>query len=276
MRSHGKKYPPGISRVLALARHFARPGSMAACGFIVAFIVFDSATIALSSNARGYSPASPLDAFLLLFYGEPEHAPSSRFYVTVPITWLMGQALFFAYIACALFWANGGRGRQFLLRAGSSRVWWSSLCLAVLMMTLARLLISAAVCAAFPTVSHLLGTGPSAGELSRVGSIVPLAQSALHIVFSVLLPQILIAQLLAFLSLNLGAFWSFACVAAFSALSAIAPGALLFGDWSMLARNAICCPGGVSPVAIEALCLLLGALLWAIGALRVTSRAELM
>ena len=249
---------------------------MAACGFMVAFVIFDSAAIALSSNARGYSPASPLDAFLLLYYGEPEHAPSSRFYVTVPITWLMGQALFFAYIACALFWANGGRGRQFLLRAGSSRVWWSSLCLAVLTMTLARLLISAAVCAAFPTVSHLLGTGPSAGELSRVGSIVPLAQSALHIVFSVLLPPILIAQLLAFLSLNLGAFWSFACVAAFSALSAIAPGALLFGDWSMLARNAICCPDGVSPVAIETFSFLLCTLVWAIGALGVASRVELM
>lgn len=276
MRSHGKKCPPGISRALALSRHFARPGSMAACGFMVAFVIFDSAAIALSSNARGYSPASPLDAFLLLYYGEPEHAPSSRFYVTVPITWLMGQALFFAYIACALFWANGGRGRQFLLRAGSSRVWWSSLCLAVLTMTLARLLISAAVCAAFPTVSHLLGTGPSAGELSRVGSIVPLAQSALHIVFSVLLPQILIAQLLAFLSLNLGAFWSFACVAAFSALSAIAPGALLFGDWSMLARNAICCPDGVSPVAIETFSFLLCTLVWAIGALGVASRVELM
>lgn len=276
MRSHGKKCPPGISRALALSRHFARPGSMAACGFMVAFVIFDSAAIALSSNARGYSPASPLDAFLLLYYGEPEHAPSSRFYVTVPITWLMGQALFFAYIACALFWANGGRGRQFLLRAGSSRVWWSSLCLAVLTMTLARLLISAAVCAAFPTVSHLLGTGPSAGELSRVGSIVPLAQSALHIVFSVLLPQILIAQLLAFLSLNLGAFWSFACVAAFSALSAIAPGALLFGDWSMLARNASCCPDGVSPVAIETFSFLLCTLVWAIGALGVASRVELM
>lgn len=249
---------------------------MAVCGFMVAFVVFDSAAIALSSNARGYSPVSPLDAFLLLYYGEPEHAPSSRFYVTVPITWLMGQALFFAYIACALFWANGGRGRQFLLRAGSSRVWWSSLCLAVLTMTLVRFLISAAVCAAFPTVSHLLGTGPSAGELSRVGSIVPLAQSALHIVFSVLLPQILIAQLLAFLSLNLGAFWSFACVAAFSALSAIAPGALLFGDWSMLARNAICCPDGVSPVAIETFSFLLCTLIWAVGALGVASRVELM
>lgn len=249
---------------------------MAACGFMVAFVVFDSAAIALSSNARGYSPASPLDAFLLLYYGEPEHAPSSRFYVTVPITWLMGQALFFAYIACALFWANGGRGRQFLLRAGSSRVWWSSLCLAVLTMTLARFLISAAVCTVFPAVSHLLGVGPSAGEIFPVGSLGPSAQATLHMAFSVLLPQLLLAQLLTFLSLYLGAFWSFACVAAFSALSAIAPGVLLFGDWSMLARNTICCPGGVSPVAIEALCLLLGALLWAIGALRVTSRIELM
>lgn len=276
MRSHGKKYPPGISRVLTLARHFARPGSVAACGFIVAFIVFDSATIALSSNARGYSPASPLDAFLLLFYGEPEHASSSRFYVTVPITWLMGQALFFAFIACALFWATDSRGRQFLLRAGSSRVWWCSLCLAVLTMTLARFLISAAVCTVFPAVSHLLGVGPSAGEIFPVGSLGPSAQATLHMAFSVLLPQLLLAQLLTFLSLYLGAFWSFACVAAFSALSAIAPGALLFGDWSMLARNTICCPGGVSPVAIEALCLLLGALLWAIGALRVTSRVELM
>lgn len=276
MRSHGKKYPPGISRVLALARHFARPGSMAACGFIVAFIVFDSATIALSSNARGYSPASPLDAFLLLFYGEPEHVLPSRFYVTIPVTWLMGQSLFFAFIACALFWATSGQGRQFLLRAGSSRVWWCSLCLAVLMMTLARFLISAAVCTVFPAVSHPLGVGPSAGEIFPVGSLGPSAQATLHMAFSVLLPQLLLAQLLTFLSLYLGAFWSFACVAAFSALSAIAPGALLFGDWSMLARNAICCPGGVSPVAIEALCLLLGALLWAIGALRVTSRAELM
>jgi len=249
---------------------------MAVCGFMVAFVVFDSAAIALSSNARGYSPASPLDAFLLLYYGEPEHAPSSRFYVTVPTTWLMGQALFFAYIACALFWANDGRGRQFLLRAGSSRVWWSSLCLAVLTMTLVRFLVSIAVCTAFPAVSYLLGIKPSPGGPSPIGSLGSSPQVAPHLAFSVLLPQILLAQLLAFLSLNLGAFWSFACVAAFSALSAIAPGALLFGDWSMLARNAICCPGGVSPVAIEALCLLLGALLWAIGALRVTSRIELM
>lgn len=276
MRSHGKKCPPSISRALALSRHFARPGSMAACGFMVAFTVFDSATIALSSNARGYSPASPLDAFLLLYYGEPERAPSSRFYVTVPITWLMGQALFFAYIACALFWANGGRGRQFLLRAGSSRVWRSSLCLAVLTMTLVRFLVSIAVCTAFPAVSILLGIKPSPGGPFPIGSLGSSPQVAPHLAFSVLLPQILLAQLLAFLSLNLGAFWSFACVAAFSALSAIAPGALLFGDWSMLARNAICCPGGVSPVAIEALCLLLGALLWAIGTLRVTSRIELM
>lgn len=276
MRSHGKKCPPEISRALALSRHFARPGSMAACGFMVAFVVFDSAAIALSSNARGYSPPSPLDAFLLLYYGEPEHAPSSRFYVTVPITWLIGQALFFAYIACALFWADGGRGRQFLLRAGSSRVWWSSLCLAVLTMTLVRFLVSIAVCTAFPAVSFLLGIKPSVGGPFPIGSLGPSPRVAPHLAFSVLLPQILLAQLLAFLSLNLGEFWSFACVAAFSALSAIAPGALLFGDWSMLARNTICCPGGVSPIAIEALCLLLGALLWAIGALRVTSRVELM
>lgn len=276
MRAHGKKCRPGISGALALARHLARPGSVATCGFIVAFIVFDSATIALSSNASGYSPASPLDAFLLLFYGESEHVLPSRFYVTVPITWLMGQALFFAFIACALFWATDSRGRQFLLRAGSSRVWWSSLCLAVLTMTLARFLISAAVCMAFPAVSHLLGVGPSAGEIFPVGSLGPSDQVALHMAFSVLLPQLLLAQLLAFLSLYLGAFWSFASVAAFSALSAIAPGALLFGDWSMLARNAICCPDGISPVAIEALSFLLCALLWAIGALRVTSRVELM
>ena len=249
---------------------------MAACGFMVAFVVFDSAAIALSSNARSYSPASPLDAFLLLYYGEPEHAPSSRFYVTVPITWLMGQALFFAYIACALFWANGGRGRQFLLRAGSSRVWWSSLCLAVLTMTLVRFLVSIAVCTAFPAVPFLLGIKPSVGGPFPIGTLGPSPQVALHLAFSVLLPQFLLAQLLAFLSLYMGAFWPFACVAAFSALSSIAPGALFFGDWSMLARNAICCPSGVSPVAIEALCLLLGALLWAIGALRVTSRVELM
>lgn len=249
---------------------------MATRGFMIAFVVFDSATIALSSNARGNSPASPLDAFLLLFYGEPEHAPSSRFYVTVPITWLMGQVLFFAFIACALFWATGGRGRQFLLRAGSSRTWWSSLYLAVLAMTLARLLISLAVCAAFPAVSHLLRIEPGTGELSPVCSLGSSDQVALHLAFSILLPQILLAQFLAFLSLYMGAFWSFACVAAFSALSAIAPGTLLFGDWSMLARNAICCSGGLSPVAIEAFSVLLCALLWAIGALRVTSRVELM
>lgn len=249
---------------------------MASRGLMIAFVVFGSATIALSSNAHGYSPASPLDAFLLLFYGEPEHAPSSRFYVTVPITWLMGQVLFFAFIACALFWATGGRGRQFLLRAGSSRTWWSSLYLAAFAMTLARFLISLAVCAAFPAVSHLLSIEPGAGELSPICSLGSSDQVALHLAFSVLLPQILLAQLLAFLSLYMGAFWSFACVTAFSALSAIAPGTLLFGDWSMLARNAICSPGGISPVAIEALSFLLCALLWAIGALRVTSRAELM
>ena len=276
MRSNGKKYRPGISRVLALARHFARPGSMATCGFMVAFVVFDSATIALSSNAHGYFPASPLDAFLLLFYGEPEHAPSSRFYVTVPITWLIGQVLFFAFIACALFWATGGRGRQFLLQAGSSRTWWSSLYLAVLAMTLIRFLISLAVCAAFPAVSHLLSIEPGTGELSPVCSLGFSAQVALHMALSVLLPQILLAQLLAFLSLYMGAFWSFACVAAFSALSALAPGILLFGDWSMLARNAICRSGGLSPVVIEAFSFLLCALPWAIGALRVTSRVELM
>lgn len=261
---------------MALARHFARPGRMASRGFMIAFAVFDSATIALSSNAHGYSPASPLDAFLLLFYGEPEHAPSSRFYVTIPITWLMGQALFFAFIACAIFWATGSRGKQYLLRAGSSRTWWSSLYLAVLAMTLARFLTSLAVCAAFPAVSHLLSIEPGTGELSPVCSLGFSAQVALHMALSVLLPQILLAQLLAFLSLYMGAFWSFACVAAFSALSAIAPGALLFGDWSMLARNAICCPDGISPVTIEAFSLLLCALFWAIGTLRVTSRVELM
>ena len=249
---------------------------MASHVFMIAFAVFDTATIALSSIARGYSPASPFDAFLLLFYGEPERAPSSRFYVTVPITWLMGQALFFAFIACALFWATGGRGRQYLLRAGSSRTWWSSLYLAALAMTLARFLISLAACAASPAASHLLGAGPSAGEIFPVGSLGPSPQVALHLALSVLLPQILLAQLLAFLSLYIGAFWSFACVAAFSALSAIAPGTLLFGDWSMLARNAICSSGGLSPVAIEALSFLLCALLWAIGALKVTSRVELM
>ena len=154
---------------------------MAVCGFMVAFVVFDSAAIALSSNARGYSPASPLDAFLLLYYGEPEHAPSSRFYVTVPTTWLMGQALFFAYIACALFWANGGRGRQFLLRAGSSRVWWSSLCLAVLTMTLVRFLVSIAVCTAFPAVSFLLGIKPSVGGPFPIGSLGPSPWVAPHL-----------------------------------------------------------------------------------------------
>ena len=261
---------------MALARHFARPGRMASRGFMIAFAFFDSATIALSSNAHGYSPASPLDAFLLLFYGEPEHAPSSRFYVTIPITWLMGQALFFAFIACAIFWATGSRGKQYLLRAGSSRTWWSSLYLAVLAMTLARFLTSLAVCAAFPAVSHLLSIEPGTGELSPVCSLGFSAQVALHMALSVLLPQILLAQLLAFLSLYMGAFWSFACVAAFSALSALAPGALLFGDWSMLARNAICCPDGISPVTIEAFSLLLCALFWAIGTLRVTSRVELM
>ena len=276
MRSHGKRRRPRISRVLALARHFARFGHMATRGFMIAFAVFDSATIALSSNAHGYSPASPLDAFLLLFYGEPEHAPSSRFYLTIPITWLMGQALFFAFIACALFWATGGRGKQFLLRAGSSRTWWSSLYLAVLAMTLARFLISLAVCAAFPAVSHLLSIEPGTGELSPVCSLGFSAQVALHMALSVLLPQILLAHLLAFLSLYMGAFWSFACAAAFSALSALAPGALLFGDWSMLARNAICCPDGISPVTIEAFSFLLCALFWAIGTLRVTSRVELM
>ena len=261
---------------MALARHFARPGRMASRGFMIAFAVFDSATIALSSNAHGYSPASPLDAFLLLFYGEPEHAPSSRFYLTIPITWLMGQALFFTFIACAIFWATGSRGKQYLLRAGSSRTWWSSLYLAVLAMTLERFLTSLAVCAAFPAVSHLLSIEPGTGELSPVCSLGFSAQVALHMALSVLLPQILLAQLLAFLSLYMGAFWSFACVAAFSALSAIAPGALLFGDWSMLARNAICCPDGISPVTIEAFSLLLCALFWAIGTLRVTSRVELM
>ena len=276
MRSHGKRRRPRISRALALARHFARPGRMASRGFMIAFAVFDSATIALSSNAHVYSPASPLDAFLLLFYGEPEHAPSSRFYLTIPITWLMGQALFFTFIACAIFWATGGRGKQYLLRAGSSRTWWSSLYLAVLAMTLARFLTSLAVCAAFPAVSHLLSIEPGTGELSPVCSLGFSAQVALHMALSVLLPQILLAQLLAFLSLYMGAFWSFACVAAFSALSAIAPGALLFGDWSMLARNAICCPDGISPVTIEAFSLLLCALFWTIGALRVTSRVELM
>jgi len=249
---------------------------MAACGFMVAFVVFDSAAIALSSNARGYSPASPLDAFLLLFYGEPEHAPSSRFYVTIPITWLMGQALFFAFIACAIFWATGGRGKQYLLQAGSSRTWWSSLYLAVLAMTLARFLTSLAVCAAFPAVSHLLSIEPGTGELSPVCTLGSSDQVALYMALSVLLPQILLAQLSTFLSLYMGAFWSFACAAAFSALSAIAPGTLLFGDWSMLARNAICSPGGLSPVAIEALSFLLCASLWAIGALRVTSHVELM
>lgn len=276
MRSHDKRRRPRISRALALARHFARPGRMASRGFMIAFAVFDSATIALSSNAHGYSPASPLDAFLLLFYGEPEHAPSSRFYLTIPITWLMGQALFFAFIACAIFWATGSRGKQYLLRAGSSRTWWSSLYLAVLAMTLERFLTSLAVCAAFPAVSHLLSIEPGTGELSPVCSLGFSAQVALHMALSVLLPQILLAQLLAFLSLYMGAFWSFACVAAFSALSAIAPGALLFGDWSMLARNAICCPDGISPVTIEAFSLLLCALFWAIGTLRVTSRVELM
>ena len=276
MRSHGKRRRPRISRALALARHFARPGRMASRGFMIAFAVFDSATIALSSNARGYSPASPLDAFLLLFYGEPEHAPSSRFYLTIPITWLMGQALFFAFIACAIFWATGGRGKQYLLRAGSSRTWWSSLYLAVLAMTLARFLTSLAVCAAFPAVSHLLSIEPGTGELSPVCSLGFSAQVALHMALSVLLLQILLAQLLAFLSLYMGAFWSFACVTAFSALSALAPGILLFGDWSMLARNAICRSGGLSPVVIEAFSFLLCALLWAIGALRVTSRVELM
>lgn len=276
MRSHGKRRRPRISRALALARHFARPGRMASRGFMIAFAVFDSATITLSSNAHGYSPASPLDAFLLLFYGEPERAPSSRFYLTIPITWLMGQALFFAFIACAIFWATGGRGKQYLLRAGSSRTWWSSLYLAVLAMTLTRFLTSLAVCAAFPAVSHLLSIEPGTGELSPVCSLGFSAQVALHMALSVLLPQILLAQLLAFLSLYMGAFWSFACVAAFSALSAIAPGALLFGDWSMLARNAICCPDGISPVTIEAFSLLLCALFWTIGALRVTSRVELM
>lgn len=276
MRSHGKRRRPRISRALALARHFARPGRMASRGFMIAFAVFDSAAIALSSNAHGYSPASPLDAFLLLFYGEPERAPSSRFYLTIPITWLMGQALFFAFIACAIFWATGGRGKQYLLRAGSSRTWWSPLYLAVLAMTLARFLTSLAVCAAFPAVSHLLSIEPGTGELSPVCSLGFSAQVALHMALSVLLPQILLAQLLAFLSLYMGAFWSFACVAAFSALSAIAPGALLFGDWSMLARNAICCPDGISPVTIEAFSLLLCASLWAIGALRVTSHVELM
>lgn len=261
---------------MALARHFARPGRMASRGFMIAFAVFDSAAIALSSNAHGYSSASPLDAILLLFYGEPEHAPSSRFYLTIPITWLMGQALFFAFIACALFWATGGRGKQYLLRAGSSRTWWSSLYLAVLAMTLARFLISLAVCAAFPAVSHLLSIEPGTGELSPVCSLGFSAQVALHMALSVLLPQILLAQLLAFLSLYMGAFWSFACAAAFSALSALAPGALLFGDWSMLARNAICRSGGLSPVVIEAFSFLLCALLWAIGALKVTSRVELM
>ena len=276
MRSHGKRHRPRISRALALARHFARPGRMASRGFMIAFAVFDSATIALSSNAHGYSPASPLDAFLLLFYGEPEHAPSSRFYLTIPITWLMGQALFFTFIACAIFWATGSRGKQYLLRAGSSRTWWSSLYLAVLAMTLERFLTSLAVCAAFPAVSHLLSIEPGTGELSPIGSLGFSAQVALHMALSVLLPQILLAQLLAFLSLYMGAFWSFACVAAFSALSAIAPWALLFGDWSMLARNAICRSGGLSPVVIEAFSFLLCALLWAIGALRVTSRVELM
>lgn len=249
---------------------------MATCGFMIAFAVFDTAAIAPSSNAYGYFPASPLDAFLLLFYGEPEHALATRFYVTVPIKWLTGQALFFAFIACALFWANGSRGRQFLLRAGSSRVWWRSLCMAMLAMALARFLVSIAVCTAFPAVSHLLGIEPSVGRAFPIGSLGPSPQFALHTIFSVLLPQILLAQLLAFLSLYLGAFWSFVCVAAFSALSAIAPGALLFGDWSMLARNAICCPDGVSPVVIEVLCLLLCGLLWAIGALRAASRVELM
>lgn len=261
---------------MALARHFARPGRMASRGFMIAFTVFDSATITLSSNAHGYSPASPIDAFLLLFYGEPEHAPSSRFYLTIPITWLMGQALFFAFIACAIFWATGGRGKQYLLRAGSSRTWWSSLYLAALAMTLACFLTSLAVCAAFPAVSHLLSIEPGTGELSPVCLLGFSAQVALHMALSVLLPQILLAQLLAFLSLYMGAFWSFACVTAFSALSALAPGILLFGDWSMLARNAICRSGGLSPVVIEAFSFLLCALLWAIGALRVTSRVELM
>lgn len=276
MRAYGKKCRPGASRALALARHFARPGRVATRGFMIAFAIFDAAAIALSSNAHGYSPASPLDAFLLLFYGEPEHALATRFYVTVPIKWLMGQALFFAFIVCALFWANGGQGRQFLLRAGSSKVWWCSLCLAMLAVTLARFLVSIAVCTAFPAVSHLLGIEPSVGRAFPIGSLGPSPQLALHMIFSVLLPQILLAQLLAFLSLYLGAFWSFVCVAAFSALSAIAPGALLFGDWSMLARNAICCPDGISPVTIEAFSLLLCALFWAIGTLRVTSRVELM
>ncbi len=91
-----------------------------------------------------------------------------------------------------------------------------------------------------------------------------------------MLPHILLAQLLALLSLYMKPFWSFACVAAFSAASAIVPWSFLFGDWSMLARNALYAPGGLNPYVLEALSIALCASCVAIGFARVNARRDFL
>lgn len=271
------------SRVVSLACRLAFPRSRSMFALMAACGLYDAATIraAIGPSERPPAPFSLLYAFYLLYRGEPEQAISLHSPPVVPFRWLMGQALFFAVMACALKQAGGGVGRQRLLRVGSSGAWWGAICLATPLLTVARIALSLAVCACF-SASSWIGAHTEAGAVaSQVGAqvcamvISPQALFA-HTSFCVLLPHLLLAQLLALLSLYIKPFWSFTCVAAFSAASAIVPGPLLFGDWSMLARNALYAPGGLGPYALEALPIVLYASCAAIGFARVKARPDFL
>ena len=270
-------------RAVVLARRLAFPRSRAMLALMATCVLYDAAILhaALASSEHSSSSLSLLYALYLLYRGEPERALSLHSPPVVPFRWLMGQALFFAVAACALRQAGGGADRQRLLRVGSSGAWWGAVCLATLLLAVARIALSLAICACF-SASSWIGAQAEAGTVvSQVDAracAAGVSSQALfaHTALCILLPHILLAQLLALLSLYMKPFWSFACVAAISAASAVVPGPFPFGDWSMLARNALYDPGGLSPYALEALSIVLCASCAAIGFARINARPEFL
>lgn len=263
-------------RAVALGARFAFPTARSSLAFMVAFTVYDVLELTLASRSLGVASLAgqPLRALFFLWRGEPESAASLHSPFVFPVTWLMGQALLIALVARVLYRASSGPARHYLLSAGNSAVWWGAIHMAALMAMLARIALSFTVCAlasAPVEISTLIGAHPGAvttGDLPC--SLAP------HMIACILLPQLMLAQLQAYLFLYTGWYWSLVGAAALSAASAVFPGALLPGDWGMLARNALFASGGLSPEVIEVVSAAACTALAAAGFARSPSRAEFM
>lgn len=213
---------------------------------------------------------------LVLYCGAAERSSVGQVAISVPVAWLIGRIILPAWLGVFLSRPEAKSSLQTLTRSPDTGAWWASKLLTGGLAACVRLASSFAACLVMSGIGssaafsqELLATtyGPAASlpDCSGIATLMCL-ELGLYLAG---------VALYGALYLMVGPFWAFTALFAHALASAIAPGTLWVGDWSMLVRCGWFTPGSIDP-AIAAMGCLCACLICSVAQVVALRRADIM